>query len=45
VLVQLPSGTTVEGEAEGVDDSGRLLVNDIRGHQHALAAGDVVRVR
>jgi BirA family biotin operon repressor/biotin-[acetyl-CoA-carboxylase] ligase len=45
VRVALPSGDTVEGEADGVDDSGRLLVRDATGHEHALAAGDVVQVR
>jgi BirA family transcriptional regulator, biotin operon repressor / biotin---[acetyl-CoA-carboxylase] ligase len=45
VQVALPSGEAVDGEAEGVDDSGRLLVRDAAGHEHALAAGDVVRVR
>jgi BirA family transcriptional regulator, biotin operon repressor / biotin---[acetyl-CoA-carboxylase] ligase len=47
VAVELPS-VTVRGVAEGVDDSGRLLVRSGDGPDatvHALAAGDVVHVR
>jgi BirA family transcriptional regulator, biotin operon repressor / biotin---[acetyl-CoA-carboxylase] ligase len=45
VRVQLPSGVALDGAAEGVDDAGRLLVRDATGHDHQLAAGDVVQVR
>lgn len=44
VHVSLPAGASVDGTAVGVDDSGRLLVDD--GSQVlALGAGDVVHVR
>jgi BirA family biotin operon repressor/biotin-[acetyl-CoA-carboxylase] ligase len=44
VRVQLPTGAPLEGDALGVDDDGRLLVDD--GHRvHVLGAGDVVHVR
>jgi BirA family transcriptional regulator, biotin operon repressor / biotin---[acetyl-CoA-carboxylase] ligase len=45
VRVELPTGDVVTGRAEGVDDSGRLLVLDGGGREHALAAGDVLHVR
>jgi BirA family transcriptional regulator, biotin operon repressor / biotin---[acetyl-CoA-carboxylase] ligase len=45
VQVSLPSGDVVTGHADGVDDTGRLLVHDAAGVTHALAAGDVVQVR
>lgn len=45
VVVHLPSGDDVTGVAEGVDDEGRLLVRDLGGRSHALAAGDVRHVR
>jgi BirA family biotin operon repressor/biotin-[acetyl-CoA-carboxylase] ligase len=45
VLVHLPDGARLDGVAEGVDDDGRLLVRDVSGAGHALAAGDVVHVR
>jgi BirA family biotin operon repressor/biotin-[acetyl-CoA-carboxylase] ligase len=45
VVVHLPSGADVSGEAEGIDDEGRLLVRDGRGRTQALAAGDVQHVR
>jgi BirA family biotin operon repressor/biotin-[acetyl-CoA-carboxylase] ligase len=45
VRVQLPAGESCSGEAEGVDDDGRLLVRDGTGRTRALAAGDVVHVR
>ncbi|WP_426562482.1 biotin--[acetyl-CoA-carboxylase] ligase [Angustibacter sp. McL0619] len=44
VRVELPGGESLQGEAEGVDDEGRLLVRDGQ-RVHALAAGDVVHVR
>lgn len=57
VRVELPGEEALTGEAEGVDDDGRLLVrahrsdhrgdhcDDHRGDVRALAAGDVVHVR
>ena len=47
--MELPGAETLTGEAEGVDDEGRLLVRP-QGAEHtgdvrALAAGDVVHVR
>jgi BirA family biotin operon repressor/biotin-[acetyl-CoA-carboxylase] ligase len=45
VRVDLPGGQPLHGEAEGVDDEGRLLVREAGGRLHALAAGDVVHVR
>ena len=44
VRVELPGGTTLTGDATGVDDDGRLLV-DTGGQVHVLGAGDVVHVR
>ena len=45
VRVSVPSGEIIAGQADGVDDSGRLLVHDAKGVTHALAAGDVTHVR
>lgn len=48
VRVSLPSGEVVTGEADGVDDSGRLIVHDPQdatGSTRVLAAGDVTHVR
>jgi BirA family transcriptional regulator, biotin operon repressor / biotin---[acetyl-CoA-carboxylase] ligase len=45
VRVNLPTGEVVDGLADGVDDSGRLLLQDSAGLTRALAAGDVVHVR
>ncbi len=45
VRVALPTGESLTGVAEGVDDAGRLLVRDPAGREHALAAGDVVTLR
>ncbi|HEY6797266.1 MAG TPA: biotin--[acetyl-CoA-carboxylase] ligase [Kineosporiaceae bacterium] len=45
VEVLLPAGPPIEGDCEGVDDDGRLLVRDDAGREHALAAGDVVHVK
>jgi BirA family biotin operon repressor/biotin-[acetyl-CoA-carboxylase] ligase len=45
VRVHLPDGAALEGVAEGVDDDGRLVVRDVAGAAHPLAAGDVVHVR
>ena len=44
VRVDLPDGTSLTGIAEGVDEAGRLLVDDGR-RVHFLGAGDVVHVR
>jgi BirA family biotin operon repressor/biotin-[acetyl-CoA-carboxylase] ligase len=44
VRVALPAGQTLDGVAVGVDDDGRLVVDD--GHRRrALGAGDVLHVR
>lgn len=43
VRVGLPGGSAVEGEATGVDGTGRLLVRTA-GVEHAYAAGDVVHL-
>jgi BirA family biotin operon repressor/biotin-[acetyl-CoA-carboxylase] ligase len=45
VRVELPGAEVLTGEAEGVDDDGRLLVRAGGGDVRALAAGDVVHVR
>lgn len=45
VRVELPGEQVLTGEAEGVDDEGRLLVRAHSGDVRALAAGDVVHVR
>jgi len=45
VRVGLPDGAELVGTAQGVDDEGRLLVEQDGGHVTALAAGDVVHVR
>jgi BirA family biotin operon repressor/biotin-[acetyl-CoA-carboxylase] ligase len=45
VRVELPGGTTLEGEAVDVDDDGRLVVQDSGGARTSLAAGDVVHLR
>ena len=44
VRVDLPGGETLEGDAVGVDESGRLLVETGDGPR-AVSAGDVVHVR
>ncbi len=44
VNVAQPDGTSVEGDAVGIDDTGRLLVRTAQG-QVALGAGDVVHLR
>lgn len=44
VHVELPGGTGVDGTAVGVDDSGRLQVDD-GSRVHVLGVGDVVHVR
>ncbi|MBS44822.1 MAG: biotin--[acetyl-CoA-carboxylase] ligase [Nocardioides sp.] len=45
VRVELPDGSTLLGQATGVDRSGCLQVRDDAGAQHTVAAGDVVHVR
>ncbi len=45
VRVELPGGDQLVGDAEGVDDVGRLVVRAPDGRTHALAAGDVIHVR
>jgi BirA family biotin operon repressor/biotin-[acetyl-CoA-carboxylase] ligase len=44
VRVDLPTGAPLRGRATGVDEAGRLLVDDGR-RVHVLGAGDVVHVR
>ena len=44
VRVDLPDGSALEGEAEAVDGSGRLVVVT-DGGRHEVGAGDVVHVR
>jgi BirA family biotin operon repressor/biotin-[acetyl-CoA-carboxylase] ligase len=44
VRVDLPDGSVLAGTADGVDDHGRLLVENMNGTT-AVAAGDVVHVR
>lgn len=45
VRVSLPGGTTLDGEAADVDDSGCLVVRAADGTTTAVSAGDVVHVR
>lgn len=45
VRVDLPDGGALEGEAVGVDASGRLVVQAPDGTRHEVGAGDVVHVR
>jgi len=45
VSVDLPGGVVVDGEASGVDDSGRLLVVTADGAEHGFTVGDVMHVR
>lgn len=44
VRVELPTGEFLLGEATGVEEAGRLVVNGVDG-EHLLSAGDVVHVR
>ena len=44
VTVSLPDGTTLEGRADRLDESGRLVVN-VNGADVPVAAGDVTHVR
>ncbi|QTX05296.1 biotin--[acetyl-CoA-carboxylase] ligase [Agromyces archimandritae] len=46
VRVELPDGTTLEGMAEGLDESGRILVRTRENDAlQAVAAGDVTHLR
>lgn len=45
VVVTLPGGESLEGEAVGVDDSGCLVIRAADGTTTAVSAGDVVRTR
>ena len=45
VDVQMPGGDVVRGVASGVDDSGRLVLRDETGGEHAWLVGDVTHVR
>jgi BirA family biotin operon repressor/biotin-[acetyl-CoA-carboxylase] ligase len=44
VVVSLPGGAQMSGRAEGVDDTGRLVVRRGDGEAQALSVGDVVHV-
>jgi BirA family biotin operon repressor/biotin-[acetyl-CoA-carboxylase] ligase len=44
VLVTMPGGRSMTGEASGVDDSGRLVVSSASGPQ-PVSAGEVIHVR
>jgi len=44
VRVMLPGGAELHGTAVGIDEHGRLMVDDGAG-QHPISAGDVVHVR
>ena len=45
VRVELPGDAVLEGTATGVEADGRLVVLDVCGITHRLAAGDVVHLR
>ena len=45
VRVELPADAVLEGTATGVEADGRLVVLDVCGLTHRLAAGDVVHLR
>ncbi|WP_166879459.1 biotin--[acetyl-CoA-carboxylase] ligase [Salinibacterium sp. ZJ450] len=45
VRVQLPGDEVLIGVATGIDESGRLLVQEQDGHVQAVAAGDVTHLR
>jgi len=45
VLVTLPQDRTLAGHAVDIDGTGRLLVRDEAGTEHAVAAGDVTHLR
>jgi BirA family biotin operon repressor/biotin-[acetyl-CoA-carboxylase] ligase len=45
VRVDLTAGPSVEGEASGVDDDGRLVVVDDAGREHLVHVGDVKHLR
>lgn len=45
VRAQLPGGREVVGVASDVDRSGRLLLHDAAGEDHAVSAADVVHIR
>ena len=44
VRVELPGDEVLVGEATGVEEAGRLVINGVDG-EHLLSAGDVVHVR
>ena len=45
VLVTLPQDRALAGRAVDIDESGRLLVRDEAGTEHAVGAGDVTHLR
>ncbi len=44
VRIDLPDGQQITGQASGIDDSGRIVLDDGQ-TQRAFAAGDVVHLR
>ena len=45
VRILLPGGSTLDGDASGVDADGQLVVRTADGIEHRVLAGDVVHVR
>ncbi len=45
VIVEMVAGTTLQGQAEGIDEQGRLLVRAGGGEAVAVAVGDVTHLR
>jgi BirA family biotin operon repressor/biotin-[acetyl-CoA-carboxylase] ligase len=45
VRVEMPGGEEVLGQAEAVDEAGRLVVRDAEGVRREVAAGDIVHLR
>ena len=45
MLVHLPGGDELRGEAFGIDEFGRLQVRTADGTETVVSAGDVVHVR
>lgn len=45
VRLELPDGTTSEGDAIGIDDEGRITIRDRAGVSRGVAVGDVTHLR
>ncbi|MCP1502445.1 BirA family biotin operon repressor/biotin-[acetyl-CoA-carboxylase] ligase [Curtobacterium herbarum] len=45
VRLELPDGSTVEADATGVDDDGRITIRDRTGASRGVAVGDVTHLR